>query len=688
VYLHELRLPVSKVRGVGPATERAFAQLGIIHVRDLLYHLPREYEDRKETRPLATAMQSGYANTVAQVVAHDYIGFGPKRTLKVYIKDSSATASLVCFGRNFLADKLQPGARIFLAGTFSYRYKELQSSSFEFEPYSSQPRIFGTILPIYGLTEGLSQHSVRQAVRNALATYGAKVQTLLPTVLRKRHQLSTTAEALACVHRPQRPEEAETGRRTLAFEELFVLQLGIARRALERKNKNVTGGSSGTTLPLSPLIRGRESLPFALTSDQETAVTEIVDDLQDGAPMARLLQGDVGSGKTLVAFLSALPVIQAGYQVVFMAPTELLARQHATNADRFLGPLGVNVGFLSGSLGQAARGTLLQAIAVGTVNFIVGTHAVFTPEVAFARLRYVIVDEQHRFGVLQRSALLAKGEDPDLLLMTATPIPRTLALTVFGDMATSTIRKMPPGRRPVETHLAREGNEQKVYDWVRRELTAGRQAYFVYPLIERSDKSELKAAEHMYEFLSREIFPDFSVGLIHSRVREDEKERRMHDFVSGKTAVLVATSVVEVGVDVSNATCMVVEHAQQFGLAALHQLRGRVGRGSHQSYAFLIYSTGLTEEAKKRLKVMMDTTDGFQIAEQDLIIRGPGDIAGIRQSGYLRLHVADLGRDMDIMNHARKAAFELLGEDPGLLNAEHAGLRDALTGTEQEENAL
>jgi ATP-dependent DNA helicase RecG len=418
-------------------------------------------------------------------------------------------------------------------------------------------------------------------------------------------------------------------------------------------------------------------------------VEEILADLGAARPMARLLQGDVGSGKTLVAFLSALPYVELGYQVAFVAPTELLAKQHAENAARLLEPLGVRLAFLSGNVKGAARAPLLQAVAAGEVDIVVGTHAVFTEQVSFRDLRYAVIDEQHRFGVRQRELLIEKGNGadghrPDVLLMTATPIPRTLALTVFGDMETSVIRTMPPGRKPIRTHLARQENERKVYERVREELAAGRQAYFVYPLVRESEKLSLRDAEGMYERLSREVFPEFRLALIHSQVHEEEKLERMAAFTRGEVDVLVATSVVEVGVDVANATCLVVEHAERFGLAALHQLRGRVGRGTHQSYAFFVYDDALTEEGKQRLKVLYENADGFSIAEEDLKIRGPGELTGTRQAGYVRFRVADLARDMDLMNAARADAFGILERDPTLAAQSHEPLRRAVAIAERE----
>jgi ATP-dependent DNA helicase RecG len=447
-----------------------------------------------------------------------------------------------------------------------------------------------------------------------------------------------------------------------------------------------SGTASPDAPPFTPLQqRLLERLPFKLTEGQHAAVLEINRDMDSAYPMARLLQGDVGSGKTLVSFLAALKAIEteAGGQAAIMAPTELLARQHAENAARLFEPLGVRIAFLTGNIKASGRTQLLKNLASGAVDIAVGTHALFSKNVVYKDLRFVVIDEQHRFGVLQRQAIMTKGELPDLLMMSATPIPRTLALTVFGDMEVSVIRDMPPGRKPVRTHLASQTSEARVYDFIHGQLAAGRQAYFVYPLIESGEHTaDIKDAETMASYLSREVFPQYATALIHSKIDEDTKRTIMEDFRRGVTRVLVATSVVEVGVDVPNATCMVIEHAERFGLSALHQLRGRVGRGAEQSYCFLVYSgdgSELSEDGKQRLKVMKESTDGFVIAEEDLRLRGPGQIAGVEQSGYISLSIADPLRDAAVLEKARAAAFAMLESDSALLQAEHRCVAEVLT---------
>ncbi|HET7838950.1 MAG TPA: ATP-dependent DNA helicase RecG, partial [Rectinemataceae bacterium] len=617
-------------------------------------------------------------HTVATVVEHEWFGFGRMRTLKIRVEDGSGRAVLVCFNRPFLENSLPVGARVLVTGKFGFRYGEIQSSAFEAERLDGEGGAKEGILPVYALTDGLAQGLVRRLAKRAIVEYGSKVEDELPPPLMVRRGLLPKAEALAKVHFPPSLAELERARSSLIFEELFYFQLAVARRAMRRREAAVPRAA------VRGLLKARlvERLPFALTADQLKASDEIAADMGSPRPMARLLQGDVGSGKTLVAFLACLDAIEAGGQAALMAPTELLARQHASTAARFLEPLGIRLAFLSGNVEDAARPPLLAALKAGEVDLGLGTQALFSEEVEYRNLRLAVVDEQHRFGVLQRLALGRKGPLPDLLMMTATPIPRTLALTVFGDLEVSAIRTMPPGRKSVITHLAKAGNEKRVYEFVRGLLAQGRQAYFVYPLIggsERPSSKELKNAEAMAEHLRTAVFPEYSLGLIHSRLKEEEKRSTMEAFARGQTRILVATSVVEVGVDVPNATAMVIEHAERFGLAALHQLRGRVGRGKEQSWCFLVYSDGLTEDAKERLKALLATTDGFALAEEDLRIRGPGELAGTAQSGYLRLTIADPVRDAKLLEEARAEAFALVEADPGLLSANNAVIREVLS---------
>ncbi|AEJ20090.1 ATP-dependent DNA helicase RecG [Gracilinema caldarium] len=693
MFLKEIHTPIHHLKGAGSQTCQALARLGIRDIASLLSYYPRDWEDRSRIIPLSQWNKAKQVYTVVTVLAHEWFGY-PKKTLKVHIEDDTARAELICFNRPFLEKQLEVGKSYLVWGQFSYRFGSLQSSSFEFEHADRvQKTAEFLFLPIYPLTAGLSQKILRRLVYQALQLYGKSLEDELPGSVLQQQALLDKTKALGAIHFPKNKDELEAAQRRIKYEELFYLEVLIGRRALERQNtlRRTPAPAQGQTQAqsqeledkLSPLQkRLAERLPFELTKGQINAITEINRDMSGPHSMARLLQGDVGSGKTLVSFMAALRALEEGGQTALLAPTELLARQHAENAAKILEPLGVSVAFLTGNVKAAGRSALLKALAAGNIHLVIGTHALFSAGLQYHKLRLVIIDEQHRFGVLQRSAILAKGDNPDLLMMSATPIPRTLALTVFGDLDVSVISDLPPGRKPVKTHLARQSNEQKVYDFVRKELQAGHQAYFVYPLIEgdsdRSDQNNLKNAEAMAKRLSQEVFPEYNVALVHSRLDEEQKRLTMNAFRTGQIQILVATSVVEVGVDVPNATCMVVEHAERFGLSALHQLRGRVGRGPAQAYCFLVYSDRLTEDGKQRLKVMLEHNDGFRIAEEDLKLRGPGQIAGIEQSGYLSLGLADPILDASLLETARGDAFTILKQDPGLLEPGHIVIRQVL----------
>lgn len=676
----EIQVPVSRVRGVGPATAKLLHSLGIETAGDLLTFWPRDWDDRTKRVPLSQFNSAQKITTVATVVAHEWFGFGRMRTLKLIIEDAEGTrASLACFNRPFLEKSFPPGSDVSVHGSFQEKYGSLQASAFEIDNASdAQARVF----PVYPLTAGLSQSQLRKVIAAALSEYGRGIDSELPTSIRDKYGIPTKREILSLMHEPETVADAERARNALIFEEFFLFEYAIGKRSLERRGRlpdalppaDGEGGTAETRATVSfTSLQARliERLPFALTDDQRAVLSTLNSELSGDSAMARLLQGDVGSGKTLVAFLSALAVIDRGGQCAILAPTELLARQHAENAARLLEPIGIRLAFLTGNVKSSGRARLLKELADGNIDIVIGTHALFSNGVAYKNLRFTIIDEQHRFGVLQRSAIVEKGiagnqerKPPHLLMMSATPIPRTLALSVFGDLDVSVIRTMPPGRKPIITHLARQGNEQKVYDFIAREIAAGRQAYFVYPLIEQGDGNSLKSAEEMYSTLREAVFPGVEIALIHSRIADEDQRKIMEGFRSGSIRILVATSVVEVGVDVANATCMVIEHAERFGLAALHQLRGRVGRSDPQSWCFLVYSGNLTEEGKARLKAMHETTDGFAIAEEDMRIRGFGDIAGIEQSGYVSFDLADPVRDAVILERARIAAFEFLSPNP------------------------
>jgi ATP-dependent DNA helicase RecG len=526
---------------------------------------------------------------------------------------------------------------------------------------------------VYGLTRGLTQRPTRSLIKRLVDEYAALVAEPLPESLRTRRRLPPLAAALTASHFPATEAELAAGRRRLIFDDFFLFQLGLAiRRQREGRQRGLSMNPPGSL--------GRrllDALPYRLTGAQERVWREIRDDMAEPYPMNRLLQGDVGSGKTVVATLAILTALEAGYQAAFMAPTEILAEQHLMTLRTLLDPLDVEVALLTNALRGKGRERLLADAAAGTLGCVVGTHALVQESVQFKRLGLVVVDEQHRFGVAQRAMLRGKGERPDVLVMTATPIPRTLALTLYGDLDVSVLDELPPGRKPVVTVARGEGRRGQIYEFLRAEIAAGRQAYVVCPLVEESEVSDLRAATEMAERLGRAVFPDLRVGLLHGRLSFSDKERVMREFKEGHAHLLVSTTVIEVGIDVPNASVMLIEHAERFGLSQLHQLRGRVGRGPWKSYCILL-SAASSEDAKRRISAMTETNDGFRIAEVDLAVRGPGEFFGTRQSGLPEFHVADLLRDGALLEEARRDALALVARDPELLVPEYRALRAAV----------
>lgn len=681
----EIQTPVSNLYGAGKTTIEQLTRLGIATVGDLLRFWPRAWEDRSRYNTLSEWNAFHKLNVPVTIMDQQWFGYGRMKTLKLVISDSEGVrGELACFNRPFLEKAFPEGTKALVYGSFSVKYGAIQSSSFDIEKYDTAER---RILPVYPLTQGLTQTKLRKLIEQALNSYARGIDSELPADVLNKYGYPDKRAVLFAMHRPASLEEAEAARTALIFEEFFLYEAAVGMRALERRGvlprTPVREGASDIAIHPAAQLRDVYSplqkellsrLPFTLTGDQQAVTAEINADIDGTAPAARLIQGDVGSGKTLVAFLACVKVIEGGGQAALMAPTELLARQHADTAAKLLEPLGIRLAFLTGNLKAAGRSQLLQQLAAGNIDLIIGTHALFSAQTLYKNLRMVVIDEQHRFGVLQRSAIIQKGIDsgkkaPHFLMMSATPIPRTLALSMFGDLDISVIKTMPPGRKPVITYVASESKAEKVYYFIGQDILAGKQAYFVYPIIEDSDTFNLKSAEDMFAELTRD-FPHHRLALIHSKVPEEEARTIMQEFRSGAIHILVATSVIEVGVDVPNATCMVIEHADRFGLSALHQLRGRIGRGSDQSYCFLLYGKNITETGMARLKVMANTTDGFVIAEEDLKLRGPGDIGGVEQSGYCGFELADPIRDFALLEKARIAAFEMLAAQRGLYQQE------------------
>jgi ATP-dependent DNA helicase RecG len=684
-----LLTPIQYVKGVGPKLAKLFEKKGIFTVEDALYFLPRCYEDRRNLKKISE-LKSGRKETGFGEILLSGVAFYQNRRKRVFeavVGDGSGVITLKWFAGNerYLIDRFKKGRRLIFSGEvrwFNYQ-KEIHHPDVEMVDGDIEKDYlnFKRIVPIYSETEGLHQRTLRKLLKNILDGYANELSSPIPQEILERQDLISFPEAFRRVHFPLDGESMEVlnnhrsdAHRRIIFDEFFFLELGLA---LKKKGMTLETGISFKAEGYFPQ-KLLNQLSFQLTHAQERVWEEIKEDLRKPHPMNRLVQGDVGSGKTVVALLASLYVIECGYQAAIMAPTEVLAEQHYLNLHRWVEPLGVKVILLTSSVKGSEREDLYDRIRMGDVQLVIGTHAVIQEPVEFNRLGLAIIDEQHKFGVVQRGLLKKKGGNPDVLVMTATPIPRTLAMTIYGDLDVSVIDEMPPGRMPVETKVFPESAREKVYRIMGEEVKKGRQAFIVYPLVEESEKLDLKDATRMAEHLQKDVFPGFQIGLLHGRMKSDEKEAIMMEFKEGKVQILVATTVIEVGIDIPNASVMVVEHAERFGLSQLHQLRGRIGRGRYPSKCILLAQYRSSEEARVRLRAMGRTNDGFQIAEEDLTLRGPGDFFGIRQSGFPDFRVAHLVRDTPILVEARKEAFQLIREDPELTYPSHTALRNVL----------
>jgi ATP-dependent DNA helicase RecG len=658
--------PVTAISGVGPTQAKRLERLGVSTIRDLLYLFPRRHEDYSQLKPIAK-LKYGDQVTVIGTIRSTRLKRprGGAAIVNSIIADGSGSIQATWFNQPYLVDQFKRGRQIVLSGTVDEYLGRLVMSSPVWEPLDSELLHTGRLVPVYPLTSGVKARWLRKILKRTVDYWTKRLPDHLSPSIRDRNDLMSLEEAVAQIHFPDDVQRLARAHKRLAFDEFFVLQIGVLRQRQEWRSH------PGIPVPVDRALLQEflSSLPYQLTGAQQRALEDILGDLGGDHPMSRLLQGDVGSGKTVVAMAAMYLASKAGYQAAMMAPTEILAEQHFKNVVAVLGQLGLSVALLTGSVPRSEKEAIYAGVASGEIQTVVGTHALIQGDVEYRNLALAIVDEQHRFGVRQRGVLRAKGYNPHMLVMSATPIPRTLALTAYGDLDLSLIDEMPPGRQPIQTRWFMPAERERAYRFVRAQTEQGRQAYIICPLVEESEKIEAKAAVEEHERLSKSIFPDLRLGLLHGRLKGAEKEKVMRAFSEHEVDVLVSTSVVEVGIDVPNATVMLIEGANRFGLAQLHQFRGRVGRGEHASYCILLSDT-TTDVSEERLRAIEDTQDGFKLAERDLEMRGPGDFFGTRQSGLPELKLASLG-DTPLLELARREAQELFAEDSSLSHPDH-----------------
>lgn len=671
-----LDMPVTYLKGVGPARAESLRRLGIITARDLLFHIPRRYEDASTIATISSLEPGMDGTIIGKVISKGIIP--TRRGLRIFqavLKDDTGMIEASWPGQPFLDRTIEKGDMMLLTGPVRFFHgRQLQPREYIHLGKADEGVKGGRVLAVYPATEGLSFKVIRGIIETHLDTLLPMLTEYLPADILNLAGVPTLREAMRMVHRPSSIAEGTLGRSRLAFEELLFVHI-LHRRANALVRERRKGIAFENRRRLTTALK--QALPFTLTNAQTVALREIVADMTSDRRMHRLLQGDVGSGKTIVALFGALLAMENGYQSAIMVPTELLAEQHARSLTTLLAPLGIEPLLVTGSLSAAARKAVAEKLARPEPILAIGTHALVQDAAVFGKLGFVTIDEQHRFGVEQRAVIAAKGDSPDVLLMSATPIPRSLALTLYGDLDVSTLDERPAGRQPVSTVMRPESARDRVLQFVARETENGRQAYVVYPVIEESEKTDLKAATTMYEQLSAGPFAGRVVALIHGRVPADEREKIMRAFRDGKIDILVSTTVIEVGIDVANATVMLIEHPERFGLSQLHQLRGRVGRGAEASYCILLGDVG--DEAAERLRVFTDTEDGFEIARADLRLRGMGNLFGQEQSGEATFKVADPIQDEGLNIKARAAAEMLLDRDPELGTRENAGIRKVMS---------
>ena len=670
----DLQTDIRYIKGIGEARAKALNKLGISTLRDLISYFPRTYEDRSLTRPIKELILGEYACVKAMIAAEPTAHriSGGRMIVKVRAVDESGVLDIAFFNQDYRRSQLHTGETYIFYGKVEGNLIRRQMTNPILER-EGQQQLTGRIMPIYPLTAGVSQLILSRAVRQGLDACRELLTDVLPDDVRQDHELCYVNYAYENIHFPDGPESLDVARRRLVFEELFLLSCGLTRLRSRRKD---VAGPACKAVDFSPFY---DQLPFTLTGAQRRALEDAAADMAGDRPMNRLCQGDVGSGKTMVAAGCIWFAAQSGWQSALMAPTEILARQHFEGLSPLFSKFGLTCALLTGSTKAKERREILAGLASGEIDVCIGTHALLTEDVQYHRLGLVITDEQHRFGVNQRSALGQKAEHPHMLVLSATPIPRTLALVIYGDLDVSIINELPPGRQKVDTYAVGESYRPRINAFLRKQVAEGHQVFIVCPLVGDADTipDERKAVTAYAEKLQKEVFPDLRIAVLHGKMKPKEKEVVMSTFAAGDSDILVSTTVVEVGVDVPNANTMVVENAERFGLSQLHQLRGRVGRGSAKSYCILL-SDNDSEETKRRLKVMTQTNDGFKISEEDLKLRGPGDFFGARQHGLPSLKVADLSCDMRLLDEAQSAAKALMAADPDLSAPEHRALRQRI----------
>jgi ATP-dependent DNA helicase RecG len=689
ISLQKLSCPISDIKGIGPKLLNAFKKKGVETVHDLLYFLPRKYEDRRKIMCIAESVPGQKAILIGTVSSSGLKWYGRKKLFEVAIDDGSGSLTLKWFKGHeyYLRSIFKQGKKFLISGEIrGWNYqKEIIHPDFEIiEDVDSEKESlhFNRIVPIYSESEGLHQKIIRRTMKEALDRYADYIVSSIPDEIKRRRNLSGLRESLKAVHFPEKGDieflngMKSDGLRSIIYDDFFLFEIAMALRK--------SGALRETGIPFTKkgdlIERFHKTLPFSLTFAQIRVLNEILADMEQHYPMNRLLLGDVGCGKTVVAMSAMLRACENGYQCGIMAPTEILAEQHFRQISMWSSTLGIRAAILTGKMKSKEKDDILRQIKDGSIQIVVGTHALIQEKSIFSSLGLAVIDEQHRFGVVQRAALRQKGMNPDVLFMTATPIPRSLAMTIYGDLDISVIDELPPHKKEIKTEVFYERDRDKVYEIIRKEIKKGNQVFIIYPLVEESESLDLKDATRMAEHLRTQIFPEYCVGLIHGKMKSAEKESVMQDFAGKLIQILVSTTVVEVGIDIPSASLMIIEHAERFGLSQLHQLRGRVGRSDIRSYCILLTSGSRSEIAGKRLQIMAEMNDGFKIAEKDLEIRGPGEFLGTRQSGLPEFRVGHIVRDCRILSEAKEDAFELVHSDPLLRKPENVLIRKILMG--------